>query len=983
MTNSPAPIAAVKRRPLSLRQRFLVAPLLGLVLICSLMVGFIYELQRQSTLLTNVVETRLAAFDHYAEVFMGLTDRQMALDDLLDNAATLHEEAVYVQAKDHLNAIHAAISKIGGFFDGVDRSLGNDEAFKAQQSNLLRITEEYRKAVTYAVEMATVNPGLGPKYAALAGERFGAMNQSFSRLLAMQRRVFATDVEAEIRQTRTNTAYFAFAGIAGASLLLFLSVALSRFLSRALEAQIDTLSQLDGRSEPAQDGDDEMQRIARAIDGFRETQTKLRESEQRFRCLTEMSSDFYWETDSEHRLTIRSESHREALESVFNVASSVGKCRWEIPSLAPDEAGWRAHRAVLDAHLPFREFEISRPRVNGAVHHISVSGDPLFDAAGNFKGYRGVGSDITEQKRSEADLRIAAAAFESQEGMAITNADGIILRVNHAFTEITGYTAEEIVGKTPRVLKSNRHDADFYRSMWESIKSNGGWQGEIWDRRKNGEVYPKWLTISAVKDKQGAVTHFVSAQYDITARKQSEDKINELAFFDQLTGLANRTLLLDRLKQAMTASGRSGCNGALVFLDLDNFKSLNDTLGHDAGDLLLQQVARRLSACVRDGDTVARLGGDEFVVILANLSASDAEAASGAEMVAAKLLDALNMEYRFGDVAHHSTASIGATLFKGSLLSTDELMKQSDLAMYKAKSAGRNAVRFFDPAMEVTVKERSALESDLRHALHEKHFALHYQAQVAGERQVIGAEVLVRWMHPQRGMVLPDNFIPLAEETGLILPLGCWVLETACTQLAKWAVQPDMAHLTLAVNVSPSQFRQPDFVDQVLTVLAATQANPRRLKLELTENLLVQNIEDIIEKMTALKARGVGFALDDFGIGYSSLSYLKRLPLGQLKIDRSFVRDVLTDPNDAAIAKTVIALAQTLGLSVIAEGVETAAQREFLARSGCQDYQGYFFSRPLPIEGFEAFARRDAIPTRSAGKDTADSTGGCNPLETA
>ncbi len=394
-------------------------------------------------------------------------------------------------------------------------------------------------------------------------------------------------------------------------------------------------------------------------------------------------------------------------------------------------------------------------------------------------------------------------------------------------------------------------------------------------------------------------------------------------------------------------------------------------------------MARRLSACVRDGDTVARLGGDEFVVILANLSASDAEAASGAEMVAAKLLDALNMEYRFGDVAHHSTASIGATLFKGSLLSTDELMKQSDLAMYKAKSAGRNAVRFFDPAMEVTVKERSALESDLRHALHEKHFALHYQAQVAGERQVIGAEVLVRWMHPQRGMVLPDNFIPLAEETGLILPLGCWVLETACTQLAKWAVQPDMAHLTLAVNVSPSQFRQPDFVDQVLTVLAATQANPRRLKLELTENLLVQNIEDIIEKMTALKARGVGFSLDDFGIGYSSLSYLKRLPLDQLKIDRSFVRDVLTDPNDAAIAKTVIALAQTLGLSVIAEGVETAAQREFLARSGCQDYQGYFFSRPLPIEGFEAFARRDAIPTRSAGKDTADSTGGCNPLETA
>lgn len=566
-------------------------------------------------------------------------------------------------------------------------------------------------------------------------------------------------------------------------------------------------------------------------------------------------------------------------------------------------------------------------------------------------------TDITQRKQAEADLRIAATAFESQEGMVVTDARGLILRVNRAFTEITGYSAEEVIGHNPSLLQSNRQSPDFYRSMWETISRTGGWQGEIWDKRKNGEIYPKWLTISAVKGDDGVVTHYVGTHFDITEPKKKEEKIKELAFFDQLTGLPNRTLLLDRLKQAKTASARNGSYGALLFLDLDNFKTLNDTLGHDMGDLLLKQVAQRLAGCVREGDTVARQGGDEFVVVLAGLSPHEAEAAVATEMVAEKILAALCQPYALGEVSHNSSVSIGATLFQGQQTSIDELMKQADLAMYKSKDAGRNAVHFFNSTMEIAVKKRVALEDDLRRALAEKQFVLHFQAQVLNDHELTGAEVLVRWLHPQRGLVSPAEFIPLAEETGLILPLGRWILETACAQLAVWATQPEMAPLTLAVNVSARQFNAPDFVSQVLALLDSTGANPARLKLELTESLLVHNVQEIIEKMEALKAKGIGFSLDDFGTGYSSLSYLKRLPLDQLKIDQSFVRDVLTDQNDAAIAKTIVALADSLGLDVIAEGVETQAQREFLKQAGCHAYQGYFFSRPLPIEGFDAFVR--------------------------
>ena len=565
---------------------------------------------------------------------------------------------------------------------------------------------------------------------------------------------------------------------------------------------------------------------------------------------------------------------------------------------------------------------------------------------------------VDAQQRSDEQLRIAASAFESQEGMMITDANSVILRVNHAFTEITGYTAAEAIGQTPRLLSSGRHEAAFYSAMWESVKHNGGWNGEIWNRRKNGEIYPERLTITAVKSDDGTVTHYVATHTDITSRKVAEEEIARLAFYDPLTELPNRRLLLDRLQQALASSTRSGRYGALLFIDLDNFKTLNDTLGHDKGDMLLQHVAQRLATCVREGDTVARLGGDEFVAMLEGLSEHQEEAAQQAESVGENILATLNQRYLLDGFENRSTPSIGVTLFSDHQNSIEELLKQADLAMYQSKAAGRNTLRFFDPAMQAIVTERAALEVDLREALRLQQFILYYQPQVVGMGLLTGAEALVRWQHPQRGLVSPADFIPLAEETGLILPLGHWVLETACAQLAQWAAQPNTAHLTLAVNISAKQLHQADFVDQVLALLGSTGANPQRLKLELTESLLVSNVEKTIVKMATLKAHGVGFSLDDFGTGYSSLASLKRLPLDQLKIDQGFVRDILIDPNDAAIAKMVIALAESLGLTVIAEGVEIEAQRDFLARQGCHAYQGYLFSRALPPDEFEEFVKR-------------------------
>ena len=562
--------------------------------------------------------------------------------------------------------------------------------------------------------------------------------------------------------------------------------------------------------------------------------------------------------------------------------------------------------------------------------------------------------DITEFKLAELKLRIAATAFESQEGIVVTDSEGAILQVNRAFTAITGYSAEDAIGNNPRMLQSGRQDANFYKAMWKTILQSGYWEGEVWNKRKNGEVFPLHLIITAVKDSQGAITNYVGTLTDIILSREAADEIQHLAFYDILTRLPNRRLLLDRLKQALASSARSGKEGSILFLDLDNFKNLNDNLGHDIGDILLQQVAQRIESCVRQGDTVARLGGDEFVVMLADLSEMSFEAAAQTEAIGNKILKELSRPYQFEKYTHYCTASIGATLFGNHQFEVDVLMKQADIAMYQAKKAGRNTLRFFNQEMQVSINNSVTLERDLHSALENRQFHLYYQIQVDNSRQAIGAEALIRWLHPDRGLVTPLEFIPKAEETGLILPIGQWVLETACAQLGAWKENIHTRHLQLAVNVSASQFRQHNFVAKVREAMSKHAINPGRLMLELTESLVLDNIDDTIVKMHELRKIGVFFAMDDFGTGYSSLSYLTKLPLDQLKIDQSFVRNIGVKPSDAVIVQTIIGMARSLGINVIAEGVETEIQLSFLVAHGCLHCQGYLFSKPVPIEEFEA-----------------------------
>jgi diguanylate cyclase (GGDEF)-like protein len=488
--------------------------------------------------------------------------------------------------------------------------------------------------------------------------------------------------------------------------------------------------------------------------------------------------------------------------------------------------------------------------------------------------------------------------------------------------------------------------------MWESIISTGSWAGEIWNRRKNLEVYPEYLTITAVRNKDGDISNYVATLTDITLSKKAADEIKNLAFYDPLTNLSNRRLLQDRLFQALSSSDRNGKIGALLYIDLDNFKSINDTFGHTKGDQLLQQVAERLKSCVRIGDTVARLGGDEFVVMLENLNEQAIHAAAEAEVIGQKILVTLNQPYRLGSREFVNTPSIGVSLFNGHQQLADDLFKQADIAMYQAKNEGRNTLRFFDPKVQLAINHRVTLEGELRSAIEFHQFFLHYQIQVDHTNQPVGAEALIRWIHPTRDMVSPAEFIPIAEETGLILPIGKWVLDTACAQLSLWQLDVKTKDLMLSVNVSAKQFNQPDFAEQVREIVQRHGINPAKLKLELTESILLDNIERIISTMNEISALGIRFSLDDFGTGYSSLQYLKKLPLYQLKIDQSFVRDIVDDSNDRSIVDTIIGMARSLELEVIAEGVETEEQKKILEKSGCTHFQGYLFGKPMPINQF-------------------------------
>ncbi|WP_083960577.1 GGDEF and EAL domain-containing protein [Methylomonas lenta] len=707
------------------------------------------------------------------------------------------------------------------------------------------------------------------------------------------------------------------------------------------------------------------QQLQDEISARNKIQSKLQDSEnrlialsQKLMSLIEAIPDAILFKDDKGRLLIANEHAIHLFR--LNNAEWQGKTHHELASQQSD---------ILEMHTKFFQNEdyiwqaghlimLEDQIVNdeGRLIDIEIRKTPIFHKNGQPKAMVVICRDISNIRQAEYQLRIAEAAIETQEGIMITDEDNFILRVNKAFTRLTGYQPKDVIGKKPSILKSGRHSKEFYQNMWATLKREKFWQGEVWDRRKNGDIYPKWLTINAVTGADGRACNYVAAFTDISQHKEAQAAIHRLAFYDPLTDLPNRRLLQDRLQQCLKNCSRHHHYGAVLIIDVDHFKTVNDTMGHHVGDQLLIYIAKQLEQSVRIGDTVARLGGDEFIILLENLGHIERMALVHVEEIAQKILNAVNTSVQLNNREHHNSISIGISMFNEQKNSFDETLKRADAALYQAKDAGRNTLRFFDPEMQALMESRLTLESDLRHAQELDQLSLHYQAQQDKNNQIFGAEVLLRWTHSHRGSISPAEFIPIAEETGLILPIGYWILQTVCEQLKIWSEHPISQNLYLAVNVSARQFRQADFVERVSAIILNSGANPTKLKLELTESLVLDNVADTIEKMHKLKRLGIQFSMDDFGTGYSCLSYLKKLPLSQLKIDQSFVRDIIVDRNDAIIAQTIIGMGHNLGLNVIAEGVETQEQRQCLESIGCDAFQGYLFSRPLPLLEFEQLA---------------------------
>lgn len=577
------------------------------------------------------------------------------------------------------------------------------------------------------------------------------------------------------------------------------------------------------------------------------------------------------------------------------------------------------------------------------------------DESRSFIGYV---LDITERKESEQQLKLAATAMESSVAISIADPRGNILRVNEAFTEITGYDAEEIIGKNSSILSSGKHDKAFFQRLWNALIDEGYWEGEIWNKKKSGELFPEWISIAAVKDSAGVTTHFVSTFQDISERKLAEQRIEQLAYFDPLTNLPNRRLYFDRLTQELVHAKRLNNFGAVMFVDLDRFKQINDSLGHDIGDRVLVETAKRLKDVLREGDTASRLGGDEFVALIPNLGTELEMAYLNAGKVADKLFSELSRPYVLPSRELIVTASIGIILFPDEQVSAEDVMKQADIAMYQAKESGRNSYYFYRPSMQQEIEDRYELEQQLNLALKERQFILYYQPKIDVDGNIVGAEALVRWNHPERGLVFPNDFIPAAENSQLIIPLSEQIIQIAATDLTLWCEHNLVdEQFVLSINISASHFAQDEFEESIVGNLVLKGAELSRIELELTEGVVIKDFDKTIEKMSALSDLGIRFSIDDFGTGYSSLQYLHRLPINTLKIDRAFVKDVVTDSGSQVITKTIISMGRNLGLELIAEGVENTQQRQFLEDHGCFQYQGYLFSRPLSEPDFREFLK--------------------------
>ncbi len=562
-------------------------------------------------------------------------------------------------------------------------------------------------------------------------------------------------------------------------------------------------------------------------------------------------------------------------------------------------------------------------------------------------------------RKNEEDLKVSAIAFQTHEAILVTDANTKIIRVNQAFTLITGYTEAEVLGKTPKILSSGKHDTIFYSHFWESINSKGKWSGEIWNRHKNGRIFAEWQTVSAVYDDNGNVTQYISFFSDITKYKLAEKKIEKLAFYDALTDLPNRRMLHERLDHELKVAARYLRAGAIFFLDLDRFKHINDSLGHSVGDLLLIETAKRLRALLRDSDTAVRLGGDEFIILVSAQDGIHTDLLEQSNIIAEKIINEINKPFLINEHELFISTSIGITLYTGIDETVEELLKRADTAMYQAKEAGRNTFRFYQQDMQEAADARLHIEKKLRTAVANNEFSVQYQPQVSESNEILGAEALIRWQDVDKNWISPVDFIPVAEETGLIIPIGQWVIQTVCEQITSWEQQGILIP-HIAINISAKQFHQNDFVANLILMVDEKNICPSQIVLEITEGVFLGNLEEAIDKMNILKQHGFSFSIDDFGTGYSSLTYLKRLPFDQLKIDQSFVRGLIDNKTDAAIVKAIVVMAKSMNLSLIAEGVETDKHLAYLSGFGCHYYQGYYFSRPLTAEKLAEYIKNHA-----------------------
>ncbi|MFA5677988.1 MAG: EAL domain-containing protein [Pseudomonas sp.] len=690
--------------------------------------------------------------------------------------------------------------------------------------------------------------------------------------------------------------------------------------------------------------------MLRDLQNQRRSRTALIESESYLRAVTDAVPDLTMVLDEDGRYLRIKTPNAHLLP--MDPAEVLGKRLDEV--FAPE-------RADMFMHFIHRTLASDTPQSLEYTLN-SLNGPQVFEARARsldapMDGKRAVvimARNISERVALQRDQRIAAIAFETQQGMVIADAGTRIIRVNESFTKITGYSESEVVGQRTNMLSSGRQTQDFYRQMWQSLNRTGFWEGEIWNRRKDGDIFPEWLTISAVYDSRGEVTNYVASLTDISERKDAEERIQHLVFFDPLTGLANRRLLRDRLKQASSHCISNGQYAALAFLDLDNFKNINDLHGHEIGDELLCQVAERLKELQRPQDTVARLGGDEFVILLEGLDTDAGQAGIEAEQIYSAILTLLHEPFSLNGESLSISASIGVVLFNDDHHRVDELMQHADLSMYNAKAAGKNTLSFYDPGMQEAVSTRLKLEQEIRRGLTEGEFVLFLQPQTHADGTLAGAEALIRWQHPERGLLGPGTFIDIAERSDLIEQMDLVTLRQGCQLLARWAAQPVTAGLSLAVNISSRLLYKKDFIWLISQLLQTSGANPLRLKLEITESLLLTDKDKAIAHMQQLRDMGIRFSIDDFGTGYSSMAYLQQLPLDQIKIDQSFVRGLPADTSSLAIVRAIIAMAKSLGLEVIAEGVETTEHRDILLASGCEYFQGYYFGKPVSVSAFEA-----------------------------